>query len=122
MSSTEVARPGYRKPWTFGAYAYPEADTFADLQQSMYRRRKSYMINMPNDGEAGQHPCASCGVALGAPHVVNEHTPSLMHTTVDKFSTWHVDPKSKTAYGQHYYCSWGTLLTQIFALGSHLSF
>lgn len=103
-------RPAFRKPWTHGAKAYPEADTFEALKESMKRKRKPYLVHMTNAGEAGEKPCASCGVPLREPYQVDPDSPK---TRVDDNSTWHVDPRSKRAYGQHYYCSWGSLMGRL---------
>jgi len=101
---------GFRKPWTKGAKAYHEADTFAALAEGARRMRKTFMLHMPNDGEAGTKPCASCGVALKDAYAVN---PGEMPTKVDKQSTWTYNPRTRAAYGMHYYCSWGALMQRI---------
>jgi hypothetical protein len=97
-------RPAFRKPWTFGAKAYEEADTFEALRKGMARRRKLTIVKMPNTGEAGNVPCASCGALLNTP-VGYEHP--------DDFSTWKWIPSRKAAYGQHYICSWESLFRVI---------
>lgn len=107
-------RPAFRKPWTHGAKAYYEADTFDALREGMKRMRKSRLIHMTNAGEAGDMPCASCGVLLKEPYAVNEgEEPSK----VDTYSTWKWIPKRGVVGGQHYYCSWGTLMTRILQTG-----
>ena len=104
-------RPAFRSPWTHGAKAYPEADTFEALREGMKRKRKTHLVHMPNDGEAGLKPCAHCGTLLGEPYAVNQgEEPSQ----TDKWSTWTWLPKHKAAYGQHYYCSWATLMSDLF--------
>lgn len=110
--SPAPARPAYRKEWTNGARAYPEADTFAGLKESMKRKRNTYMVHMPNSGEAGAEPCSCCGVNLGDPYRVNSD--DAEPTALDMQSTWTVNPKTKTAFGQHYYCSWGSLMQEVF--------
>ena len=97
----------YRAPWTGGAKAYPEADTFGDLWAGVARKRKTLIVHMPNTGEAGDVPCASCGALL--------RDPSPDRDRPDVWSTWHVAPRSRQAAGQHYACSWGTLLSAVFA-------
>lgn len=104
-------RPAFRKPWTHGAKAYIEADTFEALREGMKRMRKSHLVHMPNSGEAGLQPCASCGVLLREPYAVN---PGEEPRKIDEWSTWRWNPKKKTAYGQHYYCSWGSLIGRMF--------
>lgn len=106
-------RPAFRKPWTHGARAYFEADTFDALREGMKRMRKSHMVHMPNAGEAGDMPCATCGALLKEPYAVNQgEAPSK----TDEWSTWTWLPKRKAAYGQHYYCSWATLMQDLFDL------
>ena len=96
----------YRNPWTGGAKAYPEADTFADLWEGVKRKRKSLLVHMPNDGEAGDILCASCGIKL------RDIGPDA--SKPDQWSTWTVYPREKKAVAQHYYCSWGSLMQEIF--------
>lgn len=112
-------RPAFRKPWTHGARAYYEADTFEALREGMKRMRKSHMVHMPNSGEAGLMPCASCGVALREPYAVNE---GEQPSKADEWSTWTWLPKQKKAYGQHYYCSWGSLMRDLFDLADRGAF
>lgn len=111
--TTAVDRPAFRKPWTHGAKAYIEADTFEALREGMKRMRKGHIVHMPNTGEAGLIPCVTCGVGLGSMYSVNEGEEPRV---IDEWSTWHWVPKYKAAYGQHYYCSWGTLMERLFDL------
>lgn len=112
--TTTPARPAFRKPWTHGAKAYYQADTFAALEEGARRKRKTFTLHMPNDGEAGDRPCASCGIALRDAYAVN---PGEALTKVDTESTWTYNPRTRTAYGMHYYCSWGALLQRVIDLG-----
>lgn len=112
-------RPAFRKPWTHGAKAYIEADTFEALREGMKRKRKVDLVHMPNDGEAGDMPCASCGVKLRDPYAVNE---GGVPSQVDTYSTWTWIPSRKGAYGQHYYCSWGSLMKDLFDLADRGAF
>lgn len=107
--------PSFRKPWTHGAKAYFEADTFDALREGMKRMRKSHLVHMPNSGEAGLKPCATCGIALGDPYEINRGT-GFEHMHTDEWSTWTWLPREKKAYGQHYYCSWSSLMTRLFDL------
>ena len=113
---------GYRNPWTQGAHAYPEADTFAAAKEGMKRKRKPVMFHMPNTGEAGDQPCITCGAKL---RDLPDTEKAPFETTggthkADKWSTWHYDPKSKKVVGgQHYGCSWGTLLIRISQIRSY---
>lgn len=111
---TTTARPAFRKPWTAGAKAYHEADTFAALAEGAKRKRKTFLVHMPNDGEAGDRPCAACGIALRDAYAVN---PGEAVSKVDKWSTWAYNPLTRAAYGMHYYCSWGALLQRVYDLG-----
>lgn len=113
MTATTTTRPAFRKPWTHGAKAYYEADTFDALREGMKRTRKSHLVHMPNSGEAGDVPCTSCGILLRDAYPVN---PGDTATRVDTYSTWTWVPRRKGAYGQHYYCSWGTLMGQVLRL------
>lgn len=124
VSST---RPAFRLPWTSGAHAYPEADTFAAAKEGFKRRRKSVMFHMSNDGEAGLIPCAYCHGKLAAPalaasaeHGNNTRSESPASLTVDKWSTWHYSPRDKSIRGgMHYVCSWSNLLGDITALRAY---
>lgn len=102
----------FRKPWTNGAYAYAIADTFADFREGMKRKRKDQWVKMPNAGEAGDHPCSLCGIALRDPYANNKGTPMEFYKA-DEYSTWIYYPKTKSAVGAHYGCSWGALLGAI---------
>lgn len=111
---TQTSRPAYRKPWTHGARAYDEADTFAALKEGMKRCRKTRIVHMPNDGEAGLKPCAVCGIALRDMYAVNSgEKPSR----TDEWSTWEYNPRTKKAVGMHYYCSWGALMNAVLKMG-----
>lgn len=109
---TNQNRPAFRKPWTHGAKAYIEADTFAALHEGMKRMRKVQIVHMPNSGEAGDAECASCGGRL------RDASPkdAMGHGHIDTYSVWHWLPKQKAAYGEHYYCSWGSLMNRMFDL------
>jgi hypothetical protein len=107
-----MSRPGFRAPWTHGAYAYAQADTFADFREGMKRKRKQQWVMMPNDGEAGDRPCSLCGVALRDPYVRNEGMSSEFYKA-DEQSTWIYYPSTKTAVGMHYGCSWGAIFNAI---------
>lgn len=108
MSAVE----GFRKPWEGGAKAYPQADTFAALRAGLRRRRKTTVVHMPNEGEAGAEPCATCGVALRDAYAVN---PRDTRTAVDDYSTWTWLP-GRGLYGQHYYCSWRSIMADAMRL------
>lgn len=106
-------KPGFRKPWDGGAYAYPEADSFADAHEGFKRKRTSVLFHMPNTGEAGQELCASCGIKLADPYPVNAYN-GRGQTSTDKWSSWNWDAKRKAVTGgMHYGCSWGSLLTEL---------
>jgi hypothetical protein len=105
-----MSRPGFRAPWTHGAYAYAQADTFADFREGMKRKRKEQWVKMPNDGEAGDRPCSLCGIKLRDKYVLNPGGPLDQQ---DDQSTWIYTPRTKTAVGVHYGCSWGALFSAI---------
>jgi hypothetical protein len=108
--------PDFRKPWTSGARGYHEADTFAAAKEGFKRHRQGKIFHMTNSGEAGQRPCVSCGIKLADPYPVNTHN-DKGETKVDEYSTWHyVVAGKRVVGGQHYICSWGTLLQSIFDL------
>lgn len=102
----------FRKPWTNGAYAYPVADTFADLREGMKRKRKEQWVKMPNTGEAGDKPCSICGIKLRDPYPQNAGTPMEFYKADDQ-STWVYTPRTKSVVGVHYGCSWNALLSAI---------
>lgn len=121
MSRTASPVKGFRLPWTEGAHAYPEADTFAAAREGFKRRRKSVMFHMPNSGEAGTHKCVTCGGLLSEPALAftrnmgnDTRVESPAGTKPDKHSTWYYDPTRKAVVGgQHYICSWSILLGRI---------
>ena len=113
-TTTKAKRPAFRAPWTNGAKAYAEADTFAALREGMKRKRKTQMVKMPNSGEAGRVKCAGCGVPLRDMYAVN---PGEEPSRTDEWSTWTYYPRHKKAVGMHYYCSWGALMMDIVRLG-----
>lgn len=108
---TTQNRPAFRKPWTHGARAYFEADTFDALREGMKRMRTSKLVHMSNDGEAGDALCASCGIALREPV-----TDAVGNRKADRYSVWTWIPARKAAYGQHYLCSWDSLMRDLFTL------
>ena len=99
-------RPAYRAPWSHGAYAYDEADTFAALAEGMKRKRKSRIVHMTNEGEAGDYPCVACGIPL------REVGPGSNKPDVHSTWTWSVKHKAATR-GMHYTCSWGALFAAL---------
>jgi hypothetical protein len=111
---TTTSRPAFRKPWTHGAKAYIEADTFSALREGMKRARNTRLVHMSNSGEAGAQPCAACGVLLRDMYAVN---PGEAPRRVDEWSTWEYNPRTKRAVGMHYYCSWGALMNAVLKLG-----
>lgn len=112
-----MATPAFRLPWTNGAHAYPEADTFEAARQGFKRRRKDVIFHMSNTGEAGKHACATCGVLLSEPADANGGgftRTGNADPTPDKWSTWTYRAKEKGfSGGQHYACSWSSLLHAI---------
>jgi len=117
---------GFRLPWTGGAHAYPEADTFSAAKEGFKRRRKGVMFHMPNTGEAGAQSCAYCGGILAEPalaaskdHGNNTRSEQSAAVKPDRFSTWHYDPRGKRVIGGvHYQCSWSNLLGAISSIRS----
>jgi hypothetical protein len=104
-----TTKPNYRKPWTNGAHAYPEADNLAGVKASMYRRRKPYMLHVSNATKAiGNRPCDHCGKPLSAIAEGSLHP--------DMWSTWTIDPRTKRASAMHYACSWTALLTRVYSI------
>ena len=124
MPHTPSPVEGFRLPWTEGARAYPEADTFAAAREGFKRRRKSVMFHMPNSGEAGTRTCVTCGGSLAEPALAfkrdlpnDTHLESPAGKSPDKWSTWYYDPARKAVVGgQHYICSWSMLLGHISSL------
>lgn len=109
--------PAFRQPWTNGAHAYPEADTFEAAREGFKRRRKDVIFHMSNTGEAGQQTCLHCGVLLSEPADANRGGFQRTGDTEpkpDKWSTWTYLAKQKgIGGGMHYACSWSNLLHQI---------
>lgn len=116
MDTTTTTRPAFRAPWTSGARAYFEADTFEAAKTGFKRKRKSLIFHMSNDNEAGEQACELCGNLLK--EVPNMSRSGYVSTgsvqTPDKWSTWVYDPKTKSVIGGlHYGCSWSSLLGKI---------
>lgn len=105
---------GFAAPWSKGAAAYPQADTFEAVREAYKRARKPIMVKMSNAGEAGQHECAGCGLKLNAAYPANPDTEPEHYRPAEERSTWTYDPAAKGFRGgMHYYCSWGALMTRI---------
>lgn len=124
MAKTISPVEGFRNPWTQGAYAYPEADTFAAALAGFKRKRKNVIFHMPNTGEAGERTCVVCLGRLNAAPAERTitHGRTTIHTgsatagaTPDKWSTWDYDAAGKrVGNGRHYTCSWNALMLNIF--------
>jgi hypothetical protein len=100
-----ATRPAFRAPWTHGARAYFEADTFDAMREGMKRKRITHYVHMPHGSEADALPCYVCGRLLGEQ--------AEGSNKVDLYSTWTWSPRHKQAVnGCHYVCSW----TALFAL------
>lgn len=122
MAQTISPVEGFRNPWTQGAYAYPEADTFAAALAGFKRKRKNVIFHMPNTGEAGERTCVVCHGPLNAVPLVREVSEGRTtirtgqtNTSPDKWSTWDYDAAGKrVGNGRHYTCSWNALMLTIF--------
>lgn len=109
-----ATRPAFRRPWEHGAKAYHEADTLSALVEGAKRKRNVFMVRLNHEG-FGHMKCVKCGIPVGDPYPVNEGDKALHQ---DKgWATGHYAPRSKQLVALHYYCSWGMLLNQVFALG-----
>lgn len=108
----------YRKPWTNGAKAYPEADTLADVVESMKRKRKSYTILVSHEGVAGM-PCAACGYPLDGEYPLNPGEPKMVRDNGRAYCD--VNPTRKTAVIRHYYCAWGHTMKMVLDVGRMLN-
>lgn len=111
-SGTEIGeRPTFRAPWTGGAAAYFEADSFAAALEGFKRKRKALLFHMDNRGEAGDLDCDRCGHILRGPAEGNrEFRPT-------NSSSWYYDPKTKSVLGGvHYECSWSRIFDSILKL------
>lgn len=105
---------GFRSPWTAGARAYYEADTFEAAREGFKRKRKSIMFHMTNTGEAGDQTCIVCGALLRDAEDRTKTNVTGGTATPDRWSTWHYVPATKSIVGgMHYGCSWSVLLTAI---------
>jgi len=99
----------FRKPWEHGAAAYHEADTFDAATEGFKRVRTVKMFHMPAGSEADERECVTCHGKLGEPSKLQGSSGKP-----DLASTWHYVPKRGIIGGQHYICSWQTLLTAIY--------
>jgi hypothetical protein len=115
MTETKT-RPAYREPWTHGAKGYAEADTLEALAEGMKRKRKLQTVHLNNE-TLGHIPCACCGIPVGDPYPVNAGDTTLR---TDKWATGKYIPRTKGLIAMHYYCSWGSLMADIFQLGRTL--
>ncbi len=111
-SGTELGqRPAFRAPWTGGAAAYFEADSFAAALEGFRRKRKALLFHMDNRGEAGDLDCARCG------HILRGSAEGKLDIRPTNSSSWHYDPKTKTIVGGvHYECSWSNIFESILKL------
>lgn len=111
-SGTELGeRPAFRAPWSGGAAAYFEADSFEAALEGFKRKRKPVLFHMDNRGEAGDLDCAHCGSILRGPAEGN------LEIRPTNSSSWHYDPKTKTIVGGvHYECSWARIFDSILKL------
>lgn len=116
MSAT-VNRPGYREPWTHGAYAYPQADTLKDMWDGVRRKRKPLTVHVSHES-IGDTPCAACGHPLSGPYPVNPGDPPDKWTTdTTGYAYLDVDPRARIAVARHYYCAWGATMARVLELG-----
>jgi len=103
--------PAYRAPWTHGAKAYPEADTFEALAAGIARKRKPLTVLVSHDA-CGDMPCAACGRALGGEYEVNPGAGDLRTDTLGR-AYFDCNPRTGIAVGRHYYCAWGATMRNI---------
>lgn len=104
-------RPAFRKPWEHGAKAYYEADTLEALKEGAKRKRNPFMVHLSLEG-FGHLPCGTCGIPLADEYGDGQR---------DTWGTGHYSPKAKRLGVQHYYCSWQTLMDQVFRLGRYIN-
>ncbi len=122
-----TTRPAFRAPWSYGAAAYFEADTFDAAREGFKRKRKGLMFHMPAQADDVRDvECAYCHGPLGEParaaskdHGNNTRSEQSAATRVDKWSTFYYVPADKSIRGGvHYQCSWSNLLGAISAIRS----
>jgi hypothetical protein len=107
-------RPAFRKPWEHGARAYPEADSLEALFEGAKRRRNTFDVLV---GGLGEHPCASCGIALQDAYPVNPGGPTMKTDDPSRGFRVIYSPRSRRWVARHYYCSWGALMQGVLELG-----
>jgi hypothetical protein len=93
----------------------------------MKRKRSVQYIHMPTTLFKGED-CASCGTDLNSEYRLNpdEKEGDFEYGKMVKPSAWTLIkyyPKTKSVSApQHYYCSWGTLMSDITELGRRLGY
>lgn len=107
----------YRKPREGHPYAYPLADTLADIIEGRKRARKVETVLVPMS-EAGHLVCPLCEIALADPYPLNPGESKMV--TDDTFARVRHNPRTGEIVGTHYYCGWGALMADIFALGRRM--
>lgn len=116
MTAT-TTRPAFRAPWTNGALADYQADTFEALKEGAKRKRNAFDVAMPV-AVAGHLPCIHCGVridtAVPAENIkaaVDGHLGREFPGAIIRYY-----PKTKTVTARHYECGWQHIFNQITAL------
>lgn len=112
-----TTRPAYRKPWTHGAKAYPQADSLAAMVDGTKRCRKPLTVHVAHAGLVGEK-CAGCGGAFDADYTA----PGMTGTTRDELGYAYVDydPRTKRAVARHYYCAWAGVMDQVLDLARRM--
>lgn len=115
-----IDRPAYRQPWTFGAKAYAEADTFEALAKGMSRKRSTQYVKMPT-AYLAEHglTCAACGRGIADDYEVNPGEGDFRPAEDSVTVVYH--PKTKAISTHHYYCGWGLLMGEVFRLADILN-
>lgn len=114
MPALTETRPAYRKPWTHGAKAYPQADSLDAMVAGTKRARNPLTVHVAWSGLTDVK-CACCGGALDEAYCA----PGMSTDVVDSTGYAYVDydPRTKRAVVRHYYCAWAGTMTEVLDLG-----
>lgn len=119
VSALTETRPAYRKPWTFGAKAYPEADNLAAIVTGTKRARNPLTVRVPHAGLVDER-CACCGLALDAEYPVSPNQPDTLVRDESGMAMVDYDPRTKRAIVRHYYCAWAGTIGEVLDLGRRM--
>jgi len=118
MTATRTSYPST----TRGVPMLPNLRVLPDVFRRCRKEQEAYVTLKA----VAKRPCVHCGIAIGEPYPVNKGDKTLRRDdfrVVAREGEWvkvRYFPKSRRVVFEHYYCSWGNLLTQVVNLGHRL--